>query len=327
VRRLNGSVSQLLNFGLRVTMTQMQIKPKLAYYIKLGRGGDWERECLEESHILRLGYNEISHELCRQGKWDEVQKIVEGMRNDKGAATRDTNQIRAFYEADETVLWVTFWGDRLYWCFSEPEITLLSDNTKTRPSVRQWSSTDIQGIPLQKTQLSGSLLRMQGFRGTICKVKELKYLVRKINGVVQPEVEETLRAKAEFEGKIEALIRKLTWKDFEMLTDLIFRQAGWQRMGVLGKTEKAIDLDLFYPITEERFLVQVKSSANQGKLQDFRKSLMEFQDYDRAYFVVHTPSPDLIQTNFDDIELWLPKEIAHRVVLYGLADWVIAKVS
>lgn len=309
-------------------MLQMLINPKLAYYIKLGRGGNRERECIEETQTLWLGYQEIPDELCRQGKWNEVQKILEGIRNDTGAATRDRNQVRAFYEADESVLWVTFFGDLLYWCFSSPEITLLPDKTKTRPVIGHWSSTDILDNPLQKTQLSGPLLRMQGFRGTICKVKELKYLVQKINGIVQPEVEDALQAKAEFEEKIGTLIRKLHWKDFELLIDLIFRQAGWQRMGVLGKTEKTIDLDLRYPITEERFLVQVKSSASLHQLLNFRERLLEYQDYDRVYFIVHTPSNDLIQAqDIDDIEVWLLKDIAHRVVLYGLADWVIAKVS
>lgn len=303
-------------------MSQKLINPKLAYYIKLGRGGEWERECIEEKQTLRLGYREIPDDLCRKGKWDEVQDI----REDSGAATRDRNQVRAFYEADESVLWVTFFGDRLYWCFSKPEITLLPDKTKIRPVIGSWFSTDIQGNPLQKNQLSGSLLRMQGFRGTICKVKEFKYLVRKINGVVEPEVESALRAKAEFESKVETLIRKLNWKDFELLIDLIFRQAGWQRMGVVGKTEKAIDLDLQYPITGERFLVQVKSSASLQQLQNFRERMAEYQDYDRAYFVVHTPSSDLAKTQVDDIEIWLPRDIAHQVVLYGLADWLIAKV-
>lgn len=308
-------------------MLQKPINPKLAYYIKLGRGGDWERECVEEKQTLRLGYREIPDDLCRQGKWDEVQEVLKGIREDSGAATRDKNQVRAFYEADENALWVTFFGDRLYWCFSKPEITLLPDKTKIRSVIGPWSSTDIQGNPLQKFQLSGSLLRMQGFRGTICKVKELKYLVRKINGVVEPEVESALQAKAEFESKVEALIRKLNWKDFELLIDLIFRQAGWQRMGVVGKTEKAIDLDLQYPITGERFLVQVKSSAGLRQLQNFGERMAEYQDYDRAYFVVHTPSSDLAKAQVNDIEIWLPRDIAHRVVLYGLADWLITKVS
>lgn len=205
---------------------------------------------------------------------------------------------------------------------------LLPDKSKSRPVIGQWSSTDISGKSLQKTQLSGALLRVQGFRGAICKVKESKYIVEKINGIVQPEIENVFLVKAEFEAKIEILIRKLTWKDFELLVDLLFRQAGWQRMATLGKTEKTIDLDLYSPISDERILVQVKSSANLSKLQGFSEGVSDFQDYDRAYFLVHTPSNDLIQNKIQEgVEVWLPNDIARRVVMFGLAEWVISKVS
>jgi len=308
-------------------MSTKMINPKIVYFVKLGKNGEWEKDCLEVSKTIRLGYNETPHEFCLQGEWDKVQKIWLEKRDDAGTATRDKNQIRAFYESDENVLWVTFFGDRLYWCFSKPEITLLSDESRSRPVIGQWSSTDISGKPLQKIQLSGALLRVQGFRGTICKVKESKYLVEKINGKVQPEIENALLAKSEFEVKIEDLIRKLTWKDFELLVDLLFRQAGWQRMATLGKTEKTIDLDLYSPITDERILVQVKSSANLTKLQSFSEGLSDFQDYDRAYFLVHTPSNDLIQNKIHDVvEVWLPNDIARRIVMFGLAEWVISKV-
>ncbi|RME79586.1 MAG: hypothetical protein D6784_00480 [Chloroflexi bacterium] len=310
-------------------MSQNPINPKSAYYIKLGRGGAWEQECIQQKQTLRLGYHQIPDNLCRQGKWDNVQSILENIRGDSGTATRDKNQIRIFYEADETVLWVTFFGDRLYWGFSRPEITVLPDKTKSRPVIGAWSSTDIKGNPLQKYQLSGSLLRVEAFRGTICAIKDkdFKYLVRKINGVIEPDVDEALQAKATFESKIEALLHKLTWKDFELLIDLIFRQAGWQRIRVLGKTQKSIDLDLLYPLTGERFLVQVKSSAHSKQLDNFRKQMQNFQDYNRAYFVVHSPAPNFKKLSDDDIEVWFPRDIASRVVLYGLADWLITKVS
>lgn len=309
-------------------MSTKLINPKTVFYVKLGRNGEWEKDCLEVSQTIKLGYREVPDKLCRQGKWDDVQKIMQGIREDVGAATRDKNQVRIFYEADEHALWVTFWGDRLFWCFSKPAITLLPDKSKSRPVIGQWSSTDILGKPLQKTQLSGALLRVQGFRGTICKVKELKYLVEKINGIVHPEIENALLVKAEFERRIESLVCKLTWKDFELLVDLLFRQAGWQRMATLGKTEKTIDLDLYSPITEEKILVQVKSSANLSKLKSFRENISDFQDYDRAYFLVHTPSNDLIQhKDQDGVEVWLPRDIARRVVMFGLTEWVISKVS
>jgi hypothetical protein len=167
---------------------------------------------------------------------------------------------------------------------------------------------------------------MQGYRGTICKVKEFEYLVQKINGIVQPAVEEAEQAKAEFEKKIEILIRRLTWKDFELLIDLLFREAGWQRMAPVGKTEKLIDIDLHSPISGERFLVQVKASANYAKLQKFIEGLSEYEDYNHAYFIVHTPSDDLIDAQREEVDVWLPNEIARHVVMYGLADWVINKV-
>ena len=162
-------------------MSTKMINPKNAHYIKLGRNGVWEKDCLEVSQTLKLGYREISHDLCLQGRWDEVQQELLEKRDTVGAATKDKNQIRAFYESDEQVLWVTFFGDRLYWCFSNSEITLLSDKNKSRSVIGQWSSSDLAGKPLQKSQLSGVLLRMQNFRRSICQVKELKYLVEKMS--------------------------------------------------------------------------------------------------------------------------------------------------
>ena len=65
-------------------------------------------------------------------------------------------------------------------------------------------------------------------------------------------------------------------------------------------------------------------------LQSFCEGVSGFQDqdYDRAYFLVHTPLNDLIQSKIhDDVEVWLLKDIARLVVMFGLAEWVISKVS
>ncbi len=312
------------------SFTSAPIRPMHALYIKLGQGGSWENECINETSTLRLGYQEASHELCLKGNWDVVQKELKAIRKDDGAATRDMNQIRLFYESDETVLWTTFFGDRLYWCFSRHEITLLPDMSKTRPVVDQWRSTDTSGKPLQKNQLSGKLLSMEGFRGTICSVKEFDYLVQKINGQVNRETTEAVEALSTLEQKIEALIRGLHWKDFETLVDLIFRQAGWQRVGVLGETAKTIDLDLLSPITSERYAVQIKSKASRAEFETYQRRFTDMQGYNRLYFVVHTPSNDLMEAEpklSEEIKLLLPDKIAHLAVMYGLADWVIAKTS
>jgi hypothetical protein len=47
-------------------------------------------------------------------------------------------------------------------------------------------------------------------------------------------------------------------RDFETLVDLVFSTSGWRRQGVVGKTQKTLDLDLILPSTGERAFVQVK---------------------------------------------------------------------
>jgi hypothetical protein len=272
----------------------------------------------------------VSHDLCLRGEWHDVLEELKPLRKDVGAATRDTNQIRNFYEADETVLWITFFGDRLYWCFSKPQVTLLVDKSKTRPVVGQWRSTDITAKPLAKNLLSGKLLATEGFRGTICSVKEFAYLVQRINGQVLKETEEATEALSTLEQRIETLVRLLHWKDFEILIDLIFRQAGWQRVGVLGGTEKTIDLDLLSPITSERYAVQIKSKADLTEFENYQERFADMQGYTRLYFAVHTPSDNLIGAEAkpsDQVQLLLPKHISQLAVKYGLADWIIGKAS
>lgn len=311
-------------------MTSKPIRPSTALYIKLGQAGAWETDCITRDQTLQLDYREAPHDLCLHGKWDEVRETYKSLRDDIGAATRDAKQIRLFYESDETVLWITFFGDRMYWCFSKPKITLLEDKSKTRPVIGQWRSTDINGNALNKNQLSGRLLSTEGFRGTICSVKEFPYLVQRINGEPLKQIDEANEALSTLKQKIETLIRGLHWKDFEILIDLIFRQAGWQRVSILGGTEKTIDLDLLSPITRERYAVQIKSKAGLADFENYQRKFADMQSYSRIYFVVHTPSPNLIQaadTSTGDIELLLPERIAELAVQFALADWIINKGS
>lgn len=304
------------------------INPSRGLYIKLGLSGEWESACITRDQTLRVDYKEVSHDLCTNRRWNDVLKQLKVNRRDQGAATRDKKQLQNFYEADEKVLWVTFFGDRLYWCFSLPQITHLPDQTTIRPVIGEWRSTDINGKPLEKSRLSGKLLAMQGFRGTICDVKEFDYVVQKINGKVAKAHEDATTALSVLEEKIESLIRSLHWKDFEVLVDLIFRQAGWQRVSILGGTEKTIDLDLLSPITSERFAVQVKSRADLAQFKQYQQRFEDMRGYRRSYFVVHTPSDDLIKAKdytSDEFQLLLPKQLAALAVKYGLADWIIDK--
>lgn len=218
----------------------MSIHPHSAFYIKLGSGGHMEQISIERNGTLWLGYDEIPHELCQDGQWEQVKSLLLQPDTKRGTATFHTNQIRAFYEADENTLWVTFYQNRLWYCFARPGVTCLPDGSRVRDTKDGWKSTDVNGKPLEIAGLSGSLLSMQGYRGTVCKVREFEYLIRKINGETIPIEQAALDARDALIQALEEIIKKLHWKEFELLTDLIFRQAGWQRVGELGNTAFAV---------------------------------------------------------------------------------------
>ena len=274
-------------------MTSQRINPKSAYFIKLGRGGEYEEPCLTKGELW-VGWTEVSHDLCIKPDWNAVWEIeLNDYKNNnpiatkavcQGYATYQKNQLRIFYESDETVLWVTFYADHLYWCFAKPGVKIQPNYSRVRQSVNGWSCEDIQGNKLAFSRLAGSLLAMQGFRGAICRVKEIDYLVRKINCETSLEEQKAQDSRQALIASLEELIKKLNWKEFELLIDLIFRQAGWQRVDQLGKTQKDIDLTLLSPIDDEQYYVQVKSASDADNFNKFQERAKAEQEYARYLF-------------------------------------------
>ncbi|MEI5617391.1 hypothetical protein WB403_50745, partial [Streptomyces brasiliscabiei] len=86
------------------------------------------------------------------------------------------------------------------------------------PVIRGWSDKDLNGKPLHKGRLSGKLLSVQGFQGTICSVKEKDYLLHKINGTNEPHVLVAENAVSNLEDALIPIIRNLHPKDLETLT-------------------------------------------------------------------------------------------------------------
>lgn len=310
-----------------------EIKADKAVFIKLGSNGDWEKDCITKGY-LQLGYDEVDHDLCLQGgdAWEREIKDKFPYGNDSGAITRHVNQVRKFYEEPDTTLWITFFGDCLYWCFSKPDITQLPDNSKVRPVIGKWNNCDINGRELIKGRLSGKLLATQSFRGTICDVREFDYLLHKINGTNEPHVKQ---AEDSLDALIEAvkpIIKNLHPKDLETFTDLIFRQAGWQRTGVAGEVEKDIDLDLISPLTNERIAIQVKSQANLKTYENYKKRFENMAGYSRFYFVTHSENEKLRQAlsendENESIAFWNVDKLAEHSVKNGLVGWLIDKAS
>jgi hypothetical protein len=306
-----------------------KIKASKVLFIKLGRSGGWEEACIEKNQTLHLGYDNVDHSECLKGNWTAVNDYyLKIMKCKQNAATSHTNQIKYFYESDDTVLWITFYANKLWWCFSNPEIRLLPDKTKIREVIGKWSNKDISGKELAADTLSGKLLKTQGFRGTICEVSESSYVLLKINCEESLEVIDTREALNSLETKLGALIKHLQWKDFEILIDLIFRQAGWQRLGVTGKTEKTLDLDLLSPVTNEKAIVQIKSSSNFSEFRHYIAEFTKMKDYSKLFYIVHSPEKDLLPLPTDEkIKLLLLDEITKLSINSGLINWIIKKAS
>ena len=298
-----------------------------ALFIKLGEKGKWEKECIETGK-LQIGYREIPHEICLKRDWLAAKQCFEG--SDLGSITRHVNQVQQFYEEPEQTLWITFRSDRMYWAFAKVGVHM-EDHSKVRYTLGQWRDTDINGTPLIKSHLSGKLLAVQGFQGTICSVRELNYLLHKINGTSEPHVAAAETALENLTSALIPIIKNLHPKDLETLTDLIFRQAGWQRTGVAGETEKDIDLDLQSPITRERIAIQVKSKASLAVYRAYQEKFVDMIGFSKFYFVTHSADENLESFSSSETSnifvFWGVNELAQQAARNGLAGWLIDKAS
>lgn len=310
-----------------------KIKAKNVLFIKLGSKGSLEKECIEDKNLIKLGYTDISHDLCIENKWKKVHSEIIKKRDClPHIATMHSNQIQKFYNEGSETLWITFYKNKLWWCFAKTEIIYNDNKSKQRKVMGKWSDTDINGKILFQQDLSGRLLKTQGFRGTICSVAEHEYVLRKINAEQSPEVIEVEKAFTNLVTTIQSLIKLLTWKDFEILIDLIFRSSGWSRLGVLGKTTKTIDLEIMAPVTGERGVIQIKSQSNLNEYLSYEQEFLSMLEYNKFFYIAHTQSDDLIQyliqNEIDEkIFIYDDKKIAELTINSGLTEWLITTVS
>lgn len=297
-------------------------------YIKLGRGGEWEAECIRDG-ILRFGFDTgdpLTMELCRARRWDEVAL---SWRRDGGkdpaTATRFTNETCIYYEANHKDLWVTFVGERFYWGrfeAGEPE-KHPDDYSSFRRIVDGWRCTDRLGAPLLKSNLPGSITKLAAYRGTSCWVDVDKQVLRRINAQVEPDVARARECFSTLAESLVPLLKRLGPRDLEVLVELIFSASGWRRIDSTGGTRKLVDLDLELPTTEERAFVQVKTRSSQNELETYIKAL-EQESFNRMFYVYHTGT---LETHNERVTLIGPPKLAHMVMDAGLTDWVIRKVE
>ena len=304
------------------------MKFKNAYYIKLGRGGCWEADSITNKR-LRLGWPQQSLDDINSARWERIGKQLREEQNRKPqVATKDLNRLRDIAQSTPEDIWITFHGAKLWWTRLSPGPVRGDSTSKYRPTSLPWSDSSRNGRLLVVNELPGKIAQLQGFRGTVCRVRETELLSRVVDGSAS-----TLALEIDSQRKIlcdhlQRAICELHWKDFETLVDLVFRNTGWVRVSVLGQHAKAYDLELREPITGDRYVVQVKSQAT---LADLKKTIKDFPKatFRRVFFVVHSPSPDLVAAKKlpEYVDLVPPAHLAELALQAGLSTWIEKKVS
>ncbi|MDP2366472.1 MAG: hypothetical protein Q8M94_22185 [Ignavibacteria bacterium] len=304
------------------------INASKALFIKLGEGGKWEQDCIENKNTIRLGFNNPFHDKCINGNWDILEEYWSKQKKTKGKATETVNQIKKFYTSPKDILWITFFNRKLYWCFAHSKVHILADGSRVRKVDGVWNSEDVNGNQLFVDNLSGKLTKVQGFQGTICSVKEFDYLMNKINCIKLPMIQNAEKALLNLKLSLKPLIQSLSWKDFELLVDLIFTSSGWQRISLLGKTEKYIDIELFSPVNNKRAFVQIKSQSSFNDFESYKNNFKNMKQYDEMYYVVHTPDKKLDSIKKEkNIEVVALDRITELVINSGLINWLLKKAS
>lgn len=319
-------------------MTADNIKASAVRFIKLGGGGGYEKQALEEGRLY-LGYHEASDEACREGDWDAIQQSFLDAGHKAFVASNHMRQVKDFYEQPESCLWITFIDGDLWWCFADTAVTMCLDPdwqtmaperlgpSRYRTCIGSWQNTNINGRALHMRSLPGYVTKTaSGFRGTICNIDSADAVLRIINDEMDPKVKDALACREALVQSLEQVIDRLYWKDFETLIDLIFQRSGWPRISRVGGSQKMIEFELENPVTGERSFAQVKSQANQKTLSDYEAGFEANSGYKQMFFVCHTAKGDL-QSDHPDIFVWTGPKVADMTLRTGLADWVLEKVQ
>jgi hypothetical protein len=308
-------------------MQALRMNINNAYFIKLGRAGCWEADSIKSSR-MRVGWSGQALEDINAGRWPRIEQQLRAEQPGKpGVSTTDLNRLRDIATSTAEDIWITFHANKLWWTRVKG-LRVEADSVSKFRRTERWSDRAIDGRPLFANELPGRLAQLQAFRGTVCRVADKALLARVLQSSRSSVASDIAQRREALSRVVANAIAELHWKDFETLVDLVFRDAGWQRVSILGQQAKGFDLELREPVTGDEYVVQVKSQADRADLERTLESYLP-DSYRRLFFVVHTPEPDLL--NVDElpsyVDLVLPNRLAELAVAAGLSKWIEDKVA
>jgi hypothetical protein len=301
-------------------------EPAAVRYIKLGENGKWATNALEQG-IIPFGYRSVDHGICAAGNWDEVRRQLVGMGRTVRGASQGLRELNEFYGLPDNTLWVTMADGHFWWAFAEGSVVAIEPGNSDEPARYRrtrggWSKTSLTGEPLTVCSLSSALTRTASYRMTICAIKHADYLLRRIRDEGDPVHAQATALRVEMREIGLLMIRRLDWRDFETLVDLIFAHGGWQRSSVLGKNQADVDLILSQPTIGETAWVQIKSGTSQAELDDYVGRFRRDGSCDRFFFVCHSPAGALSLPAQPRLHLWAAEHLSDAAIDAGLFEWL-----
>jgi hypothetical protein len=314
-------------------------------YIKLGSGGSGTDDRCINGCISYIGFgtdDDELFELASKGLWDEFKNLQyerdvaepEKEKARKQRATSATNQVKAFFEAGEETLWITFYGGFIYHArFSSNSRPVISSELRgcTRSIAGEWSKNDERGEELKVENLSGSLTKISGFQGTSFPLKsdQAAYLLTRLAGKVPSYIEQINQSQESLVNGVKCAIKTLHPTDFELLVEILFSNY-FRRIGKAGGSEKFIDITYVNPMRPDQVIaVQVKSETSRETIDKYCQN-PNFSRYSKVYFVFHTPDSldldDLLEAK-KALRIVDISKLAGLVVDSGLIHWLKAKAS
>ena len=303
-------------------------------YIKLGSGGKWAEHCIQNNRI-RVGFDagkKYVFEKCINDDWAGIERYWKDLGI--GTAKQHTNQMRQFFEADERIIWITFYNNKLYYCRTGEPNTFqrlrdeFGSDTCERPTCNNgWRCTNINGKVLNVTELSSSLTKTSAFRQTICNFSPdvEKYIDRLINCREDELSLAYSDQKSALLKTITNAITRLHWKDFEILSDLIFTRNGLKRVGAIGGPQKFFDLCYVEPMTGNQYFVQVKIKCSKKQILEYKSKSRDYASQNSKFIFVTGSRLDNPIPNDCYFDLWSGEQVAERVYNTGLQEWILSR--
>ncbi len=308
-------------------------------YVKNGEHGKWWPVAKARGQI-HAGWSNIPRELLTNPDYEaikqhEIDDWAAAGKPKKGPAVADANALRRLLDVPSQHIWITFEEGRMWWCTVRDGAVInpagQDDHSGNFWLVcdRKWSDESlVRRRPLAISMLPGTVSAAAGFRATVAKPKAWETILRIIRDERDADAIKAAEARASYVAAIDNMVKRLHWKDFELLIDLVFARTGWTRISVLGATQKDIDLEVLNLTANEIAFVQVKSTSDQAELNRYVERFKAQGDrYARMIFAVHTSHGLTPPADDPRVQVWTGERIARLVVGLGLGEWVETKLA